>query len=59
MTYKTKNIIFHVIYVKVSSDSRCPRTLPMNVVIGSAHCSCERNRIGLNRSRVESMVVYD
>ena len=32
MTYETKNITFHVIYVKVSNDSRCSRTLLMNVV---------------------------
>ena len=43
MTYETKNITFHVIRVKVSSKSRCSRTLPMNVVIESAHCGCERN----------------
>ena len=40
MTYETKNITFHMIRVKVSSDSRCSR---MNVVIESAHCDCERN----------------
>ena len=34
MNYETKNIvIFHVICVKVSSKSRCSRTLPMNVAI--------------------------
>ena len=43
MTYETKNITFHVICVKVSSDSRCPRTLPVNVTIESAHCGYERN----------------
>ena len=43
MTYETKNITFHVIRVKVSSDSRCSRTLPMNVAIESAHRGCERN----------------
>ena len=43
MIYETKNITFHVIRVKVSSDSRCSRTLPMNVAIESAHCGCERN----------------
>ena len=37
MTYETKNITFHVIHVKVSSDSRCSRTLLMNVAIESAH----------------------
>ena len=41
MTYETKNITFHVIHVKVSSDSRCSRTLPMNVAIENAHCGCE------------------
>ena len=41
--YETKNITFHMIHVKVSSDSRCSRTLPMNVAIESAHCGCERN----------------
>ena len=43
MTYETKNITFHVIRVKVSSDSWCSRTSPMNVAIESAHCGCERN----------------
>ena len=43
MTYETKNITFHVIHVKVSSDSRSSRTLPMNVAIESALCDCERN----------------
>ena len=43
MTYETKNITFHVIRVKVSSDSRCSRTLPMNIAIESAHCGCEIN----------------
>ena len=43
MTYETKNITFHVIRVKVSSKSRCSRTLPMNVAIESVHCGCERN----------------
>ena len=31
MTYQTKNITFHMRRVKVSSKSRCSRTLPMNV----------------------------
>ena len=35
MTYETKNITFHVIRMKVSSDSRCLRTLQMNVAIES------------------------
>ena len=43
MSYETKNITFHVIRVKVSSDSRYARTLPMNVAIEIAHCGCERN----------------
>ena len=43
MTYETKSITFHVIHVKVSSDSRCSRTLPITVAIESAHCGCERN----------------
>ena len=43
MTYETKNIAYHMIRVKVSSYSRCSRTLPMNVAIESAHCGCERN----------------
>ena len=43
MTYETKNITFHVIHVKVSSESRYPRTLPMNVAIESAHCGSEKN----------------
>ena len=61
MTYETTNIIFHMIHVKVSSDSRCSRTLPMNVAIESAHCGCERNlcKIGHGRRYVESMVEHD
>ena len=61
MTYETKNITSHLIRVKVSSSSRCSRTLPMNVAIESAHRSCERirARIGLGRRDVESMVEYD
>ena len=43
MTYEIKNITFHVIHVKVSSESRCSRTLPMNDAIESAHCGRERN----------------
>ena len=43
MTYETKNIAFHVIRVKVSSDSRCSRTSPMNVAIESTHHGCVRN----------------
>ena len=43
MTYTTKSITFHVIRVKVSNDSRCSRTLLMNVAIKSAHCGCEGN----------------
>ena len=43
MRFETKNMTFHVIHVKVSSDSRCSRPLPMNVAIGSARCGCERN----------------
>ena len=35
MTYETKNITFHMICVKVSNDSRCSRTLLMNVIIWS------------------------
>ena len=42
MTYKTENVTFHIIHVKGSSDSRCSRTLPMNVAIESAHFG-ERN----------------
>ena len=41
MTYETKNMTFHVIHVKVRSDTRCSRTLRMNVAIESAHCDCE------------------
>ena len=44
MTYQTNNITFHVIRVKVSSDSQCSRTLPMNVAIERAHCGCVRER---------------
>ena len=40
MTYEAKNIIFHVIHVKVS---RCSRTSPMKVAIESGHCDSERN----------------
>ena len=43
MTYGTKNITFPLINVKVSSESRCSRTLPMNVAIKSAHCGRERD----------------
>ena len=43
MTYETKKITFHVIHVKVSSDSRCSRILLMNVAIESAYRGCERN----------------
>ena len=43
MTYETTNITFDVIRVKVSSDSRCSRTLPMNVAMESAHRGCKRN----------------
>ena len=43
MTYETNNITFHMIHVKVSSDSRCSRTLPMNVAINSARCGYEGN----------------
>ena len=32
MTYETKNITFHMIRVKVSSDSQCSITLPMNKI---------------------------
>ena len=54
MTYETKTITFHVIHVKVSNDSPCLRTLPMNVAIESAHCDKSRcssqcSRVGLNR----------
>ena len=42
MTYETKNITFHVRHAKLSSDSRCSRTSPVNVEIESAHCGCER-----------------
>ena len=43
MTHETKNITVHVIHVKVSSNSRCSRTLPINVAIESAHYGYERN----------------
>ena len=43
MTYETKNITCHVIRVKVSSDSRCSRTLIMIVAIESVHHGCDRN----------------
>ena len=49
MTYETKNTTFHIIDVKVSCDSRCSRTLPMNVAIEIAHCGCQKfvQRLGL------------
>ena len=43
MTHETKNITFHVIHVKVSSDCRCSRTLSMNVAIESVLCGCEKH----------------
>ena len=43
MTDDTKIITFHVLLVKVSSDSRCSRTLLINFAIKNAHCDCERN----------------
>ena len=46
MTYETKSITFHVIRVKVSSNSICSRPLPMNVTIESGHCGCEGGRLG-------------
>ena len=42
MILEIKNITFHTVRVKVSSDSRCSRTLLMNVAIETAHCDCER-----------------
>ena len=71
MTYETKNITFHVICVKVSSGSRCSRTLPMNVAMnrcGSLRMNVAMNivgvreiraSIGLDRTDVESMAEYD
>ena len=42
MSYETKNTIhFHVIHVKMISDSRCSRTLLMNVTIENIHNVCE------------------
>ena len=38
MTYETKNTTFHIIDVKVTCDSRCSRTSPMNVAFESARC---------------------
>ena len=61
MTYETKNITFHVIRVKVSSKSRCSRTLPMNVA-SRVHIVVVREihaKIGLGGRCVESMVEYD
>ena len=43
MTYETIDITFQVIQVKLSSDSLCSRTLPMNATIQSAHCGCDIN----------------
>ena len=40
---RPKVLHFHVIHMKVSSYSRCSRTLSMNVVIKSAHYDSERN----------------
>ena len=56
MTYETKNITFHVIHVKLSSDSQCSRTLPMNIAIESAHCGCERNCGHIPQERVVVIV---
>ena len=41
MTSETNNITFDMIHVKVTSDSRCSSTLPMNVAIESAYCVLE------------------
>ena len=43
MSYETKNITFHMVRVKLSSDFGCSKTLPMNVAIESQRSSCERN----------------
>ena len=66
MDYETKHITFHVIHVKVSSHSRCSRTLPMNVAIMSGHCHCERNsckdlvwsKVCGKRNRISSKVEH-
>ena len=50
MTCETRNITFHVIHVKVSSDCQCSRTLPMSIAIESAHCDCERNKCRLGKT---------
>ena len=60
MTYETKNITFHVIRVKVSSKSRCSRTLPMNVAIESAQREREREReILLSSSEVTFHMIHE
>ena len=43
MTYETKKLHYHVIHVKLTSDSRCSRTLPMNVAVKSAHSDRDKN----------------
>ena len=58
MTYETKNVTFHMIHVKVSIDSWCSRTLPMNVA--RVHIVVVREiRARIGRRDVESMVEYD
>ena len=43
MTYETKLITFHVIRVKVSSDSRCSRTLPNECLNKYVQISIQRS----------------
>ena len=43
MGYETNNIPFHIIHARVSSDYRCSSSLPMNVVVKSAHYDCKRD----------------
>ena len=42
MTFETKYITFHVIHVKASSDSRCSKTVLMNVTIKSVYSTLVR-----------------
>ena len=56
---RPKNIIFHVIRVKVSIDPQYSRALLINVVIGSAQCDYDKNfskdRLGSNIHRAQNM----
>ena len=47
MSYETQNIMCHILHVKVNSESRFSRTLPMNVAINSTHRHCDKFVQGL------------